>query len=65
MIPVPLGGVHSIADPDLKGCANVIGAGRVSSVHFDAHADTGDLEFGSLWGYGQPVRRLIESGDTR
>ncbi len=28
-------------------------------LHFDAHADTGDIEFGSLWGHGQPMRRLI------
>ena len=27
-IPVSLGGDHSIAYPDAKGCANVIGAGR-------------------------------------
>ena len=45
-IPVSLGGDHSIAYPDAKGCANVIGAGRVSMIHFDAHADTGDIEFG-------------------
>jgi len=64
-IPVSLGGDHSIAYPDAKGCANVIGAGRVSMIHFDAHADTGDIEFGSLWGHGQPMRRLIESGALR
>ena len=39
--------------------------GRVSMIHFDAHADTGDIEFGSLWGHGQPMRRLIESGALR
>ena len=38
---------------------------RVSMIHFDAHADTGDIEFGSLWGHGQPMRRLIESGALR
>src|SRR5215216_1735913 len=64
-VPVSLGGDHSIAYPDAKGCANVIGAGRVSMIHFDAHADTGDIEFGSLWGHGQPMRRLIESGALR
>jgi agmatinase len=37
----------------------------VSVVHFDAHADTGDIEFGSLYGHGQPMRRLIESGAAR
>ncbi|MFV2101785.1 arginase family protein [Micromonospora sp. LOL_024] len=34
-------------------------------VPFDAHADTGDIEFGSLHGHGQPMRRLIESGAVR
>jgi agmatinase len=64
-IPVVLGGDHSIAYPDAKGVANVIGHGRVSMIHFDAHADTGDVEFGSLWGHGQPMRRLLESGAVR
>jgi agmatinase len=64
-IPVILGGDHSIALPDAKGVANVLGHGRISMLHFDAHADTGDIEFGSLWGHGQPMRRLIESGALR
>src|SRR6476646_1852948 len=64
-IPVVLGGDHSIAFPDAKGVANVLGQGRVSMIHCDAHADTGDIEFGSLWGHGQPMRRLIESGALR
>ena len=34
-------------------------------IHFDAHADTGDIAFGSLCGHGQPMRRLIESGALR
>ncbi len=64
-IPVILGGDHSIAFPDAKGVANVLGYGKISMIHFDAHADTGDIEFGSLWGHGQPMRRLIESGALR
>jgi agmatinase len=64
-IPLVLGGDHSIALPDATGVANVLGHGRVSMIHFDAHADTGDIEFGSLWGHGQPMRRLIESGALR
>jgi len=64
-IPVVLGGDHSIAFADAKGVADVVGHGRVSMLHFDAHADTGDIEFGSLWGHGQPMRRLIESGALR
>ena len=34
-------------------------------IHFDAHADTGDTQFGSLYGHGTPMRRLIESGAVR
>jgi len=34
-------------------------------IHFDAHADTGDTQFGSLHGHGTPMRRLIESGACR
>jgi agmatinase len=37
----------------------------VSVIHFDAHADTGDIQFGSLIGHGMPMRRLIESGACR
>lgn len=64
-IPVILGGDHTIAWPDAGGVAQHIGKGRVSMIHFDAHADTGDIEFGSLIGHGQPMRRLIESGAVR
>src|SRR5215218_6906811 len=64
-IPLVLGGDHSIALPDATGVARHLGFGRVSMIHFDAHADTGDIEFGSLYGHGQPMRRLIESGALR
>lgn len=64
-IPVVLGGDHTIALPDATGVARTLGFGRVSMVHFDAHADTGHVEFGSLYGHGQPMRRLIESGAVR
>ena len=64
-IPVVLGGDHTIAWPDVTGVARQVGWGRVSVIHFDAHADTGDTQFGSLVGHGTPMRRLIESGATR
>jgi agmatinase len=64
-IPVILGGDHTIAWPDIAGCAREFGAGRVSVVHFDAHADTGENQWGSLYGHGTPMRRLIESGSAR
>ena len=64
-VPLVLGGDHTIAWPDAAGVAQHHGQGRVSMLHFDAHADTGDIEFGSLVGHGQPMRRLIESGALR
>jgi arginase family enzyme len=64
-VPLVLGGDHSVTLPDATGVARHRGFGRVSMIHFDAHADTGDIEFGSLYGHGQPMRRLIESGALR
>ncbi|MHB1775408.1 MAG: agmatinase [Acidimicrobiales bacterium] len=64
-VPVVLGGDHTIAFPDATGVARHVGWGRLSVIHFDAHADTGDTQFGSLYGHGTPMRRLIESGAVR
>lgn len=64
-VPLVLGGDHTITWPDVTGVARARGWGRISVIHFDAHADTGDIEFGSLVGHGQPMRRLIESGAVR
>jgi agmatinase len=64
-VPVVLGGDHSITLADVTGVARHLGAGRAGILHFDAHADTGDIDFGSLYGHGQPMRRLIESGAAR
>ena len=65
VLPVVLGGDHTIALPDVTGLARVRGWGRVAVIHFDAHADTGDTQFGSLYGHGTPMRRLIDSGACR
>ena len=64
-IPVILGGDHTITWPDVTAVARAVGWGRVSVIHFDAHADTGERQFGSLIGHGLPMRRLIESGACR
>jgi agmatinase len=64
-LPVILGGDHSITWPDVTAVARHFGWGRVSVIHFDAHADTGETQFGSLYGHGTPMRRLIESGAAR
>ncbi|HTB08581.1 MAG TPA: agmatinase [Acidimicrobiales bacterium] len=65
VIPIILGGDHTIALPDVTGVAHHVGFGRVSVIHFDAHADTGNTQLGSLYGHGTPMRRLIESGACR
>lgn len=61
-IPIVLGGDHTVTLPNATGVANVVGHGRLALVHFDAHADTGSLQNGQLYGHGTPMRRLIESG---
>ena len=64
-IPIILGGDHTVTWPDVTGVARARGWGKIAVIHFDAHADTGDINFGSLIGHGQPMRRLIESGAVR
>jgi agmatinase len=65
-IPLVLGGDHTITWPDVTGVARGTDHwGRVGVIHFDAHADTGDITFGSLIGHGHPMRQLIESGAVR
>ena len=63
--PLVLGGDHTITWPNVTAVARARGWGKVGVLHFDAHADTGDIEFGALIGHGQPMRRLIESGAVR
>ncbi len=62
---VVLGGDHSIASADVAGIAKHRGMGKISMVHFDAHADTAETQFGSLIGHGTPMRQLIDSGAVR
>ncbi|CAB4537341.1 MAG: agmatinase [Actinobacteria bacterium] len=64
-IPVILGGDHSIASADVAGIAKHRGLGKISMVHFDAHADTGEDQWGALVGHGTPMRRLIDGGFVR
>jgi agmatinase len=64
-IPVVLGGDHTVTWPNVTGVARALGWGRVSVIHFDAHADTGEFQWGTLIGHGLPMRRLIESGACR
>ena len=61
-IPIVLGGDHSITWPSATAVAEVRHPGSIGIVHFDAHADTANDDWGVLAGHGTPMRRLIESG---
>jgi agmatinase len=61
-IPIVLGGDHSITWPSASAVAQVRAPHSIGIVHFDAHADTADEDWGVLAGHGTPMRRLIESG---
>jgi len=62
VVPVVIGGDHSITWPAATAVAEHHGFGKVGVVHFDAHADTADSIDGNLASHGTPMRRLIESG---
>ncbi len=65
VIPIVLGGDHSITWPSASAVAAVRHPGSIGIVHFDAHADTADRDWGVLAGHGTPMRRLIESGAVK
>jgi agmatinase len=62
VVPVVIGGDHSITWPAATAVAEHHGFGNVGVVHFDAHADTAHSIDGNLASHGTPMRRLIESG---
>jgi agmatinase len=57
LIPIVLGGDHSIAEPDIRACAKR--HGPVGLVHFDTHTDTGREVFGVAVSHGTPMYRLV------
>ena len=59
VVPLGVGGDHSISQPILKA----IGAGRpVGMVHIDAHCDTGGPFEGSKFHHGGPFRQAVLDG---
>jgi agmatinase len=62
IVPMVIGGDHSITYPSATAVADAYGRGKVGMVHFDAHADTGNSSWGNLASHATPMRRLIESG---
>ncbi len=62
IVPLVIGGDHSITLPSATAVADQVGRGRLGVIHFDAHADTAPDSFGNPLSHGTPMRRLIESG---
>jgi len=60
VIPVSIGGDHTITLPILRAIARK--HGPVALVHVDAHADINDLMFGERIAHGTIFRRAIEEG---
>jgi agmatinase len=65
-IPAVIGGDHSITLPILRALAAHHGADGFSVIHFDTHADTGEIfEDGALPDHGQPFSRAFDEGVLR
>ncbi|MGI6257270.1 MAG: agmatinase [Anaerovoracaceae bacterium] len=60
IVPVCLGGDHSITLGELRAVAKKYGP--VALVHFDSHADTDDEPFGLKYNHGTPFRWAIREG---
>jgi agmatinase len=60
VLPIVLGGDHSIAEPDIRACAKPHGS--VGLIHFDTHTDTGTQVFGVEVSHGTPMYRLVRDG---
>jgi agmatinase len=64
-IPIVFGGDHSTTWPSASAVAEARHPRNIGIVHFDAHADTANSDWGVLAGHGTPMRRLIESGAVK
>src|SRR5919199_3246724 len=60
VVPIVLGGDHSIALPELRAAAAV--HGPLALVQFDSHPDIWDAYFGEKYTHGTPFRRAVEEG---
>jgi len=60
VVPIVIGGDHSIAEPSVSGCAEI--HGPLGLVQLDAHTDTADDVFGVRLSHGTGMRRLVERG---
>ena len=59
VLPIAVGGDHSISLPILRALA---AEQAVGMIHIDAHCDTGDDYMGSRFHHGAPFSRAVEEG---
>ena len=62
VMPVIIGGDHSLMYPDVAAVTDVYGAGNVGVVHFDAHYDAGKYAMGHLINHGDAGISLDRGG---
>ncbi len=60
LLPVIIGGDHSITEPNTRACA--ARHGPIGLVHFDTHTDTGEEVFGATLSHGTVMRRIVDEG---
>mgnify|MGYP000647499968 CR=1 FL=1 len=60
ILPIVLGGEHSVSIGAIRGAARVIP--KLSVLQIDAHADMRSDYMGSIHNHACPMRRLMESG---
>jgi agmatinase len=60
IVPIGIGGDHSITLGELRGMAKAMGP--VALVQLDAHCDTWDNYWGIRYTHGTPFRRAVEEG---
>lgn len=60
IIPISMGGDHSVTLPELRACSAVYGP--VALVHFDAHYDTIPEYFGKPYSHGTPFYHAAKEG---
>ena len=65
VIPVIVGGDHSLSYQNLVAITDVYGKGNVGVVHFDAHFDGEPGFFGHYISHGSWVKRIIDEGHVR
>ena len=61
VLPIVIGGDHSVSEPDVRACARRLGA-PVGLVHFDTHTDTAAELYGKSLSHGTPFYNLVEQG---